>query len=85
MSILDRIQKASATPAPAQSGIEKLLAAKKGKAGTGAGPGASALGEQAAIGATKTAGRQMGISERLQDLKLQGARARCASPTTGRG
>jgi hypothetical protein len=71
MSLLDRIR--NIKPQPQQKGIEKLLAAKKGKVpAVSAGPRQTALGEQAAIAATKTAMDEQTFKERLQQTRFKG-------------
>lgn len=72
-SLLERIQNIGQQgPQPAQKGIEEVLRQRSGKARARTGPGASTIGEQAAIGAGRAAIGEQSFAERLQDVQARG-------------
>lgn len=72
-SLLDRIQQLNTTsPQPQQQGIEQILRQKGGKIAPKSGPSSSNLGEQAAIGAGRSALGEQTFAERLSNVQARG-------------
>ncbi len=71
-SLLERIEGIGAQPKSQQRGIEQLLRARKGKAGQAAGPAASGLRAQQAVGAGKQALAEQTFAGRMVDVQARG-------------
>jgi hypothetical protein len=72
-SLLERIQQVGAEgPQPQQKGIEKVLRQRGGRATRRRGPAATAVGEQAAIGAGREALREQSFAERVAGVQARG-------------